>query len=494
MNITLLSIDNDVASHGIRAISAYLKLQGYEVNILFLPYGEDINRNYSSKVIRQVLSALKGSDIIGISTMSFTSFRAYKLAKELKKLKKPMVIGGIHATIAPEECLAYFDYVCVGEGEEAFLEFVKKIEQKKDPSGIKNFWSRKKGKIIKNEVRPLMENFDFMPDYEIKRHFILENEEIVPFQERHLENRFLVHTSRGCPHSCTYCSNNFLTALYAHKGKKIRKRSIDSFIKELKLLKRQFPNVNYIWFTDDSFFIRDLDEVKEFKQKYSEINIPFECYVSPLTLNKEKLRLFVEAGLTNVVIGVQTGSERINFDLYKRYMPNKKIIEASKLLHKYSKKINISYHFIITNPYEKDEDILDSINLIISLPKPFMMAIFNLAFFRGTELYDRAKRDGIIKEEKDTAVHLHLYDLKNHLKIKKKNLYLNSVIYWMSGLCTEKRYGFIPYPILKILITKRMIKLANKSKIITYFMNSLFFSMKALYTWIRILRGKRPQI
>jgi len=495
MKITLISTDNDVTCHGIRAISSYLKMRGYKTNILFLPYGEDISRNYNTKVIKQVYNFVEGSDVIGFSTMSFTAFRVYKLAKALRKLKKPLVIGGLHATIAPDECLKYFDFVCIGEGEEAFLDFLKKFENKESLEGIKNFCLKKSGKIIRNELRPLLENIDFIPDYDTENHFILENDKLVKFKEKHLEGRFLVHTSRGCPHSCTYCCNNLLTKLYSGKGKQVRKRSVDSFIKELRILKNKFPNVNHVWFTDDSFFVRNIDEAKEFWKKYKKININFECYASPLTLNEEKLKMFMDAGLDSVSIGIQTGCERLNQDLYKRYMPNEKILEASKLFHKYKKKIKVYYHFIISNPYEANKELLESINLIKKLKPPFEIATFNLAFFKGTELYNKAVDDRMIKKDEDTAVHLHLHDLMGHLRIKKlPNAYLNSIIYWMSGRCTRNRYGFVPKILLPFLTNKRTIKLFDKFKFLTYTMNISLFSIKSLYYLGRIIKGKAPKI
>jgi len=205
MKITFISTDNDVACHGVRSISAYIKLRGYETQIIFLRYGENINLNYDEKIIMQVIDKVKDSSIIAFSTMSFTAFRAYKLANALRKLKKPLVIGGIHATLLPEECLDFFDYVCVGEGEEAFLEFIQKFEKKQDLTNIRNLWTKKSQKIKKNEVRNLMESFDFIPDYDVESHFILENKTLVKFKERHFEGnswfipledvRILAHTA-----------------------------------------------------------------------------------------------------------------------------------------------------------------------------------------------------------------------------------------------------------------------------------------------------------
>src|SRR3989344_3441783 len=269
MKISLISTSTYASDQGLRMISSYLKKNGYEVKIIFLTESEDYSRMYSRKVLRQLLGLVKNSGLIGIAAYASTARRASQVIRFLKsRVNIPIVYGGIHATISPEECINENEIVCVGEGEEAILELASAVKNKKDFSKIKNLWVRKENRIIKNNVRPLVENLDKYPyaDYEINNHYILENNKIVKFQERHLNGYIFFLTGRGCPYSCTYCSNRLLNNLY--KGQKpVRWHSPDYIIDCILELRKKYKSLNVFDIRDDTFFIRSLEQIKEFCEK-----------------------------------------------------------------------------------------------------------------------------------------------------------------------------------------------------------------------------------
>ena len=77
---------------------------------------------------------------------------------------------------------------------------------------------------------------------------------------------------------------------------------------------------------DDDFFMRPLDQIEDFSKQYKEkIGIPFGVAVSPNTYNSKKMRLLVYAGLRFIQMGVQTGSQRVLDDVFKRNTNVKKI-------------------------------------------------------------------------------------------------------------------------------------------------------------------------
>ena len=90
---------------------------------------------------------------------------AFTIARELKeKLGKPIIFGGVHPTLFPEDIdFSFVDYLCVGEGEYPVLELMNALEQGGDASAIKNLWVKKGAEIIKNEVRDLIQDFDALP-------------------------------------------------------------------------------------------------------------------------------------------------------------------------------------------------------------------------------------------------------------------------------------------------------------------------------------------
>ena len=105
---------------GLLSIAAYLEREGHEVKVI------DPSLNDSDKIIVQ--SILRDNpDIVGFTAVTLEFNKAMRIATELKKHSDvPVVIGGVHATILPEEVARYdcFDYIVVGEGEETVSELL----------------------------------------------------------------------------------------------------------------------------------------------------------------------------------------------------------------------------------------------------------------------------------------------------------------------------------------------------------------------------------
>jgi len=470
MKITLISTSTYPSDQGLRTISSLLKKNNYNVKLIFLPEEEDYSKKYSKKVLSQLKNLCRNSDLIGISAYASTSLRAKQAIDYLKSLNKPIVWGGVHATICPQDCFNEVAIVCRGEGEYAMLELAEAIKNKKQIRQIKNLWVRENNKEYKNEPRQLIENLDELPhaDYSLENHYILEKNKIIPFKEKHLNGQIFFQNIRGCPHQCTYCSNRLIRNLYKGKGKNIRAHSVDYTIEELKNLKQKFKTLKYFDIRAETLFILPLNEIKDFCEKYKkEINLRFKCLADPLTMDEEKLKLFIEAGLTDIIVGIQ-GSENVNYNIYKRYIKETQIIRCAEIINKHKNEISVMYDVMTSNPYETKQDILDLINLLIKLPKPYFLSVNNLVFFLGTEIYDKAIKDGIIKTKKDTAFNLNYWDRFKHIKLKKKNEYLTLILNLMRGSVTKKRYGLIPTPILKFLLTEKIITFNLKPKQLTY--------------------------
>ena len=131
MNITLISTATFPSDQGIRTISSILKSKGHKVKIIFLKFTEDYKKSYPQKVLNQILQLTKNSDLIGINSFASTAPRAIQVINKIKQLNIPLVWGGIHATISPEQCINHCNIVCVGEAEETIVELAKSIEKNK---------------------------------------------------------------------------------------------------------------------------------------------------------------------------------------------------------------------------------------------------------------------------------------------------------------------------------------------------------------------------
>ncbi|MCK5514526.1 MAG: radical SAM protein, partial [Deltaproteobacteria bacterium] len=196
-------------------------------------------------------------------------------------------------------------------------------------------------------------------------------------------------SSRGCPFSCSYCCNSFLSKLYGTKN--IRKRTPHNVISELRSVVEKFPDLILINIHDDCFLAHSKEWHQEFVNDYKKwIDRPFIVRSTPLHLTEEKIRILKEAGLAWVTMGLQTGSERINQKIFYRNVSNDKFLKATALAKKY--RVSGYYDVILDNPFEEEEDVVNTLRVLEKIPKPFQLQLFTLTFYKGTDLYQMMKK------------------------------------------------------------------------------------------------------
>jgi radical SAM superfamily enzyme YgiQ (UPF0313 family) len=113
-----------------------------------------------------------------------------------------------------------------------------------------------------------------------------------------------------------------------------------------------------------------------------------------MAFNKDKMKILKDCGLISVQIGIQTGSEHINRQIYNRQISNEAVLEVAKSLHELG--LAVKYDCIFNNPYETQEDIKQTIRMFLKFPKPFFVQGYNLIFYPGTQITERALSDGKI--------------------------------------------------------------------------------------------------
>jgi radical SAM superfamily enzyme YgiQ (UPF0313 family) len=205
-------------------------------------------------------------------------------------------------------------------------------------------------------------------------------------------------TARGCPHDCSYCNNCRYTEMYGRN--KMRFRSVDNFLKEIKYNVDTFPSLELVGISDDDFMARPLKQIEEFAEKYKElIKIPFIIALSAKTYNDKKLEILIDAGLVGIQMGVQSGSQRVLDEVFNRNIPVKKTIEVVKKLEKryYTNGLELYLDFITDNPFETQDDIIETYKYIVGLSHNTRLNIFALTFFPGTPIYERALKEGIVE-------------------------------------------------------------------------------------------------
>jgi anaerobic magnesium-protoporphyrin IX monomethyl ester cyclase len=411
MKISLISVFPDIQCFGIRTLSAILKKEGHDVDLLFM--AKDYWDKYEESELNELGELTKNSDLIGVSLMTNFWDNSVQITEKLRKTNPTAHImwGGIHPTVRPEECLGQADSVAIGESEQAVVEVTRKMQKKEPYFDTRGMWFKDGEKIIKNANQALpgspgsmYANLDDIPfqDYDYKNHYVLVGDNLkkmdLKFMETHLDV-FLTMPTRGCPFACTFCINNLFLKMHPHQ-KPIRKRSVDHIINEIVEAKKSFPFIEKIKFEDDAFFLLNREEITDFSNQYkNKINLPLIILgATPSTLNKEKFTLLVEAGLWEIRMGIQTAGEASK-KLFKRPHSNKRVFHATNIVHRFKNKVRAKYDVILDSPWETNQDQIETLDFLSRIKTPWLLNLFSLTFYPGTDLYTKAKAEGIVTDD-----------------------------------------------------------------------------------------------
>ncbi len=412
MKIVLISVENTLVCFGIRMISAVLKQDGHNVQTLFVP--REFNDLESEKDLAAIAEWVAGQrpDLIGISLMSSHWRRVAAIHKAVKKAAPvPIIWGGIHPTLAPEECMEHADMVCVGEGETPMRTLAEAMQNQTGYDSIPGIWVRNtNGSIKANPPADRMSNLDALPypDHDDRSHIVYHHHCLQPISDpvwRSYIPGFMdthyVMSSRGCPHNCTYCCNSALRKVAA--GPYLRRRSPEHFVGEMEQIKNRFPKLKGFVFMDDSFFYGDREWFETFCRLYSQrIGLPFFCWANPVAVTRERIEMLTPAGLVGVHVGLESGSPRVSEQIYNRRVSHEQFYECMNILHDYRNDIvDIRVDVITDNPYETDDDVAETVRVLSYLKKPFFVGIVSLIFYPKTHLQEQAIQDGHIAGNHD---------------------------------------------------------------------------------------------
>ncbi len=242
------------------------------------------------------------------------------LVKEIDKDIK-VIVGSSHPTFCPEEVMQNknIDFAVRGEGEIPLLSLTREIKKDKPKwetvPGI--HYRDCDGQVRSNPGAELISNLDEMP-----------------FPERDLMlncdyNKYRDHyiiSSRGCPYACTFCADRKLW------GSRIRRRSVDSVIKELKYLDKKY-DVNLVDFIDGTFTY-DRKYVKDFCNALidSGLDINWRCTARYDNLDAELLKLMKRANCIGLYFGLESGSNRM-LGLMDKKMTIEDYMVKSQMVH-----------------------------------------------------------------------------------------------------------------------------------------------------------------
>lgn len=366
---------------------------GYPVRIIDQRTDDNWQRELINELAEEPLvfgvSALTGRQILN-------GLAASKLVKE--KSQVPVVWGGVHASLLPEETLAnkHIDFVVVGEGEETFFELVKFLENPKannDLSIIKGLGFKKEGQIIINGEREFIDlnNQPKMPYQLIKMENYISKKS---FASGHEARNLAFYTSRGCPHRCGFCYNQ----KFSHR--RWRGRSAEKVVADIKELVEKYK-INALEIEDDEFFV-DPERARRIAELIIENNIQIEIfsssrvnYVAGSVMNDEYFNLLYRAGFRTLAFGVESGSLKI-LKLINKDITVEQVFTTIEKLNQ--AKINSKYYFMAGFPDEKREDLYQTTDLIQKMkkadPQIRIPAWRIYTPYPGTDLYNEAIKCG----------------------------------------------------------------------------------------------------
>jgi len=436
LRVCLVSLYNTELS-GIRYIHSLLEANGFDTSIVFFKrLNINDGRPASAREVEifgDVLRQLR-PDIVGVG-IGCSTFRrvAQQLTRKARQvLDCPVVWGGVHVTVAPDQSILDNDLLIIGEGEEAMLELCQRLASGRRIDDVRNVWLRRDGKTIKNPVRPLIEDLDALPfhNFENDNKFFINNDELFecdPLVKDH--DLYQIMSTRGCPFSCTYCANSVYHRLYKGKGKTVRTRSVANVIAELVYAKQHLDAIKQVAFYDDVFGL-DLEWTRRFCQEYREkVGIPYWVYIHPKTVTDELIAMLKDSGLIYADMGIQSGSQRIRNKFFKRMDTNEEIRRAMLILNKH--KVKPRLDFIMDNPFEDDSDKAQMLDLLLSFRRPFEFRLYSLAYFPGVELTQMALDKGFITPDQveDVACKtMTQWFVSSDFERSKEDIFWNSLV------------------------------------------------------------------
>ena len=373
----------DIIPLGISYISSSLKQCGYTTEML---YCNPINYKESVDIIE------KKPDVFAISVVSNSDYDLLeKLVVIFKKkyAEAKIIVGGQHPTLAPNNILLNenIDAICIGAGEVAIAEYVKQVE-KGEYKKTDNLWIKNSdGSITKADKVISIEDLDS-----------------IPFPDRKCWERWIhgdykrhkISVGRGCKNHCIYCSNTMLSIV--SNNVYIRHRSIDSILKEINFIVKEYKEVQSIYFddenilTDKEFFKQLCLELKKYNDKLEQkINFSLKINFTPNLLDEDSdiILLMKEANIDWIQFALESGSLEMRRRLNRPYYSNEQIIKFFGKLHEH--KMHSMCYVMYCYPFENKKTYLETVECLKKC-KPTIIEYSMLMPIENTALYNLLKK------------------------------------------------------------------------------------------------------
>jgi radical SAM superfamily enzyme YgiQ (UPF0313 family) len=176
-----------------------------------------------------------------------------------------------------------------------------------------------------------------------------------------------------------------------------RYRSVATILAEIEQARARNPNIELVQFWDEIFAVRAPEGwLDEFCERFpKEIGLPYAIWSHPSLINDRRVAQLRKAGLKSVVLGIESGSERVRREIINRGESNKTVLRAARALHQHG--VTVGYDFILDIPWLAEENCRGTFELIMQLPRPLNAGLHSLSFLPRTAITARALAEGLIQ-------------------------------------------------------------------------------------------------
>ena len=323
--------------------------------------------------------------VANIATPTFKSdMMAVQLAKEILPNICTIVKGAPFLTYNTNTIYEnpFIDYVIMGEAELTLKDILDGVPN----CDILGICYRENFQPVKNDKRPFIEDLD-----------------ILPFPARHLVDNSIykrpdngkvqavVKVARGCPFHCFFCLATPVS------GAKVRKRSPENIVAELKECVEKYNIKNFLFWSD--IFNFDREWTLELCQKIIEsgLKITWSSNTRADTMDDEMAKMMYKSGCRLVSIGVESGSQKMLDNIGKKITLDD-IRNTVKILKK--NKIKIYNYFVIGLPWETEETVEETIKFAIELDSNFI-SFYTATPLPGTKYFAYAMLNKLVEGNLD---------------------------------------------------------------------------------------------
>jgi anaerobic magnesium-protoporphyrin IX monomethyl ester cyclase len=367
---------------GLLAVGSALSPECYEVSIT--------DARVNSQAEATILKEAESATCVGMTVFSGPSIGiALKLSREIKKRfpALPVVWGGWHPSIMPEQCIASgaVDAVVIAQGEATFREFLDAIQDRSRWANIPGLCINSNDKPKRTAARPLAKMDQFAP----VRYELLEVE---TYFRRKGKRQIDYSSSRGCPYKCTFCADPLV---YESKWTGLPAERV---VEELQSLYRRYA-MTEVFFLDDDLFA-SLKRIQAIASEFIRARIPFRWKGTARAdelcrLPEEFFDVLRLSGCARINIGAESGSQRILDRIKKQYRVDQ-ILTAARRAARAG--IALSYSFIAGFPGESEADFqatIDVLRKIRTESASIEAQIYFYSPYPGTELVRELEENGI---------------------------------------------------------------------------------------------------